>query len=61
MVRDCDAVVVMVAHDAYRELGLAGLRELVAHPVLVDGRNVFLPEQVQATGWIYRGVGRGRQ
>ena len=61
VVRDCDAVVVMVAHDAYRELGLAGLRELVAHPVLVDGRNVFLPEQVQATGWIYRGVGRGRQ
>ena len=61
VVRDCDAVVVMVAHDAYRELGLAGLRELVAHPVLVDGRNVFPPEQVQATGWIYRGVGRGRQ
>ena len=59
VVRDCDAVVVMVAHDAYRELGLAGLRELVAHPVLVDGRNVFPPEQVQATGWIYRGVGRG--
>ena len=61
VVRDCDAVVVMVAHDAYRELGLAGLRELVAHPVLVDGRNVFPPEQVQATGWIYRGVGRGQQ
>ncbi len=59
-VRGCDALVVMVAHDAYRALDPTWLRELVAHPVLVDGRNVFPPEQVRAAGWIYRGVGRGK-
>ena len=60
VVSGCDALVVMVAHDEYRDLDLEYLRGLVAHPVLVDGRNVFRPERVAAAGWIYRGVGRGR-
>jgi UDP-N-acetyl-D-mannosaminuronic acid dehydrogenase len=59
-VRDCDAIVVMVAHDAYRAVDLGALRTQVARPVLIDGRNVFSPEQVQSAGWVYRGIGRGK-
>jgi UDP-N-acetyl-D-mannosaminuronic acid dehydrogenase len=55
-VAGCDAVVVMVAHAAYRELDLKALRGLLAHPVLVDGRNVFTRAQVG--GFVYRGVGK---
>jgi UDP-N-acetyl-D-mannosaminuronic acid dehydrogenase len=58
-VRDCDAVVLMVAHDEYRALDLGELRASVAQPVLIDGRNLFSPEQARTGGWIYRGVGRG--
>ena len=51
----CDAVVVMVKHDAYRALDLARLRALLQHPILVDGRHTFGAEQV--VGWRYYGVG----
>ena len=59
-VQNCDAIVVMVAHDEYRGVDLDMLRAQVARPVLVDGRNVFSPEQVRSAGWVYRGVGRGK-
>ncbi|MHC4617095.1 MAG: nucleotide sugar dehydrogenase [Planctomycetota bacterium] len=58
-IRGCDAIVVMVAHDAYRGLELSKLQSQVAHPVLIDGRNVFPKEQARAGGWVYRGVGCG--
>jgi UDP-N-acetyl-D-mannosaminuronic acid dehydrogenase len=60
VVKGCDAVVVMVAHDVYRALDLDELRGLVARPILIDGRHVFSAEQGSAIGWNYRGVGVGR-
>ncbi len=59
VVQDCDAIVVMVAHDEYRALDLDALRALVARPVMVDGRRVFSAEEARAAGWVYRGVGVG--
>jgi len=58
-VREADAIVLMVAHEEYRRLSLAEMRQAVHTPVLVDGRNVFAPEACRAAGLIYRGVGRG--
>ncbi len=52
-----DAVVVMVAHDQYRALPLADLRDWTATPVLVDGRHVFDKEKARQSGLVYRGVG----
>ncbi len=49
----------MVAHEAYRRLSLAELRQAVRTPVLVDGRRVFSVEEAQRTGFIYRGIGIG--
>jgi UDP-N-acetyl-D-mannosaminuronic acid dehydrogenase len=59
-VRGCDAVVLMVAHEEYRNMDLGELRTWVARPILIDGRNVFSAELAQGMGWEYRGVGRGR-
>jgi UDP-N-acetyl-D-mannosaminuronic acid dehydrogenase len=58
-VQGSDAVVVMVAHDGYRGLDLNELRKVVRLPILIDGRNLFQREQVQAAGWEYRSLGRG--
>ena len=55
----CDAVIVMVKHRAYRELNLAELKAVLNHPVLIDGRHVFTPEQAKEQGFNYRGVGQG--
>ena len=58
-VQGCDAIVVMVAHDEYRQIDLAQLKEWLARPVLVDGRRVFERDVVRAAGFIFRGVGIG--
>ncbi len=51
----CDAVVVMVAHSAYRALDLEALKNALCGPIMVAGRRVFS----RPAGWIYRGVGEG--
>jgi UDP-N-acetyl-D-mannosaminuronic acid dehydrogenase len=58
-VYDCDAVIMMVKHRAYRELDLAELKNVLKHPVLVDGRHVFAAEAAREVGFVYRGVGQG--
>ena len=56
-VRGADAIVLMVAHEAYRQLSLAEMRQAVRTPVLVDGRHIFEAEEAWRAGFIYRGVG----
>jgi len=57
--RNADAIVLMVKHDAYRELDLARAASLMRTPILVDGRGFFDPQHVESAGLRYRGVGRG--
>jgi UDP-N-acetyl-D-mannosaminuronic acid dehydrogenase len=57
---DADALILTVAHDSYGVLDLDAMQERMRTPVLIDGRNVFSPEDVTAAGWRYHGVGRGR-
>jgi UDP-N-acetyl-D-mannosaminuronic acid dehydrogenase len=49
-VKGCDAVVVMVAHSAYKELDLKKLKSALRSPVLVDGRRVFAGDQLLSSG-----------
>ncbi len=55
----CDAAVLMVKHDAYRNLDLHRLKEVLRTPILIDGRGFFDPAAVRAAGLMYRGIGRG--
>jgi UDP-N-acetyl-D-mannosaminuronic acid dehydrogenase len=57
VVTGSDCVVVMAAHDQYRDLNLENLKTQLRMPVLVDGRNVFEKEKVQVAGIIHKGVG----
>jgi UDP-N-acetyl-D-mannosaminuronic acid dehydrogenase len=57
---DCsDAVALMVAHQAYRQLDLSALGFLLRTPILIDGRGVFDAKLRRAAGLLYWGVGRG--
>jgi UDP-N-acetyl-D-mannosaminuronic acid dehydrogenase len=58
-VRGCDAVVVMVAHDLYRNTDPYELREWLTRPALVDGRHLFDRDAVKEAGFVFRGVGIG--
>jgi UDP-N-acetyl-D-mannosaminuronic acid dehydrogenase len=57
VVTGSDCVVVMAAHDQYRELNLGDLKTRLRIPVVVDGRNIFEKEKAQVAGFIYKGVG----
>jgi UDPglucose 6-dehydrogenase len=56
--RGADVVVIMTEWNQYRMLDLAKVKELLAHPRIVDLRNVYEPESVRAAGFTYVSVGR---
>jgi UDP-N-acetyl-D-mannosaminuronic acid dehydrogenase len=58
-VRACDAVIVMVAHSAYRDLNLEQMAAVLRTPILIDGRRVFEAAQARAAGLTYRAIGLG--
>lgn len=53
-----DAVLLLTEWQEYRELDPHLLRNTVASPRILDGRNVLDPEKWRAAGWHYRGLGR---
>src|SRR4051794_5244594 len=54
-----DAVVLVTEWPEFAELDLAEVARLMRGKLLIDGRNVFDPEQVRDAGLIYEGIGRG--
>jgi UDP-N-acetyl-D-mannosaminuronic acid dehydrogenase len=56
-VNGTDCAVVMVAHSEYRAADLRALASSMRHAVLVDGRNVFTAEALEAAGFRHRLVG----
>ena len=56
--RGADAVVIVTEWDAYRALDLAKLAEVMAGRVMVDLRNVYNRDTVEAAGFAYTAVGR---
>ena len=56
--RDADAVVVVTEWNEFRHLNLKRIKSLMKRPVVVDGRNIYDPEEMKRLGFVYRGVGR---
>jgi UDPglucose 6-dehydrogenase len=55
-----DITVVLTEWNEFRALDLEALRERMQGNLLVHLRNVYLPEQAQAAGLVYSGVGHAR-
>jgi len=60
-IKDADAVVLSTKHKEYLQLNLKLLRNKLATPVLIDGRNAFTVEAATQAGLTYRGIGKGRR
>lgn len=55
-----DCVVIAVGHDEFKTLDAAEFMSLMnRHPAIVDCTHMLNPGEVEKTGVIYRGVGRG--
>lgn len=56
--KDADMLVLVTEWNEFRALDLGRLRELMAGDVLVDLRNVYVPEDARAAGFRYFSIGR---
>jgi UDP-N-acetyl-D-mannosaminuronic acid dehydrogenase len=56
-----DCLVVMTRHSEYRKLELECIASMMRTRVIVDGRNLFDPEECVRNGFIYRGIGHIRR
>ena len=56
--RDSDALIIITEWDEFGTLDLAKVRRLMRQPVILDGRNMFDPAEMERLGFVYRGVGR---
>jgi UDPglucose 6-dehydrogenase len=59
-VRNAVAAVIVTEWPELREIATADLREAMARPLIVDGRNLLDPAAVRAAGFAYEGIGRPR-
>jgi UDPglucose 6-dehydrogenase len=57
-VRDADAAVIVTEWPELAELARPEIRELMARPLIIDGRNLLDPAQARAAGFAYEGIGR---
>src|SRR5246127_4175948 len=56
--KGADALVLVTECAQYRALDLERLKSELAHPVVVDLRNIYRPEEMVALGFTYESVGR---
>ena len=56
--KEADAVLILTEWQEFAELDLARLRTQVRLPILIDGRNLYRPEQVVSAGFHYHSIGR---
>jgi UDPglucose 6-dehydrogenase len=57
-VEEADAAVIVTEWEQFRALDLPRIRDLMACPVIVDLRNIYIPEDMKKHGFAYTCVGR---
>lgn len=55
-----DALVVVTEWKQFRSPDFIRLREMLSDAVVFDGRNLYDPQDIEAAGLAYYGIGRGR-
>jgi UDPglucose 6-dehydrogenase len=55
----CDAVIVVTEWNEFKQLDMNRLKEKMAEPNLIDGRNIYDPAYMRKLGFNYRAIGRG--
>ncbi len=59
LAEDSDALVVCTEWNEFKHLDMARIHQLMRLPVVVDGRNIYDPDEMNSLGFTYRGIGRG--
>ena len=57
-IKDADMLVIVTEWNEFRNLDKQKMKELMKHPNILDGRNVYGPNEMKELGFNYIGVGR---
>ena len=56
--KDADALLICTEWDEFRHLDLGKLRSVMGQPIVLDGRNIYDPKQMEKLGFVYKSIGR---
>ncbi|MQY69819.1 MAG: UDP-glucose 6-dehydrogenase, partial [Firmicutes bacterium] len=56
--KDSDALVIVTEWEEFRNIDLEKIKNLLLNPAIVDGRNIYQPEEVKRLGFVYKSIGR---
>jgi UDPglucose 6-dehydrogenase len=56
--RDADAVLILTDWKEFAQIDMARLNRAVRFPIIIDGRNLYKPQEMQIHGFTYVSVGR---
>lgn len=56
--KDADALVILTEWNEFKELDLKKLKSLMRHALIIDGRNIYNPEELKKDGFAYISIGR---
>lgn len=56
--KNSEALIILTDWEEFKKLDLEKVKQLLKNPLIVDGRNVFDPQEVGKRGFRYIGVGR---
>ena len=54
-----DALVICTEWNEFKQLDLQRIKDLLRSPVVIDGRNIYEPQEMRQLGFTYLAVGRG--
>ena len=56
--KDADALLILTEWDEFKELDLKKIKSLLKNPKIIDGRNIYNPEDLKKEGFTYISIGR---
>lgn len=54
-----DAVIIATEWNEFKQIDKERLRSIMRTPVVIDGRNIYDPQEMRKLGFVYQGIGRG--
>lgn len=57
-VKNADCICLLTEWDEFKKIDFKKILSIVKHPILIDGRNLYEPEEIRKMGWTYKSVGR---
>jgi UDPglucose 6-dehydrogenase len=57
--KSADALLLVTEWNEFKQLDFEKIKRLMRQPIMLDGRNIYDPNDMAERGFTYRGVGRG--